>query len=85
VPSHGQSGLGLHRGLGGLRTLLRAGDGQAPLQGFPDDWTRWDADGQEISDSARYRMIGNAVTAKVARWIGKQLMAAHDRKGLVDA
>lgn len=55
------------------------------LQGFPDDWTRWGADGKEISDSARYRMIGNAVTAKVAHWIGKQLMAVHGRKGLVTA
>jgi DNA (cytosine-5)-methyltransferase 1 len=46
------------------------------LQGFPDDWTRWGADGREISDSARYRMLGNAVTVNVARWIGAR-MAAH--------
>lgn len=44
------------------------------LQGFPDDWTRWDADGKEISDSARYRMLGNAVTVTQAEWIGGQLM-----------
>src|SRR3990167_786890 len=30
------------------------------LQGFPDDWTRWGDDEREISDSARYRMLGNA-------------------------
>ncbi len=43
------------------------------LQGFPDDWTRWDADGKEISDSARYRMLGNAVTVPVARWLGERI------------
>lgn len=44
------------------------------LQGFPDDWTRWDAAGRELSDSARYRMCGNAVTATVAEWIGGRLI-----------
>lgn len=44
------------------------------LQGFPDDWTRWDATGKGISDSARYRMLGNAVTVPVARWLGQQLI-----------
>ena len=37
------------------------------LQGFPDSWT----DGQ--SDSARYKQMGNAVTANVVEWIGKRL------------
>jgi DNA (cytosine-5)-methyltransferase 1 len=44
------------------------------LQGFPDDWTRWTADGREISDSHRYRMMGNAVTVSVAEWLGHRLM-----------
>jgi len=44
------------------------------LQGFPDDWTRWTADGREISDSHRYRMMGNAVTTTVAQWLGHRLM-----------
>jgi DNA (cytosine-5)-methyltransferase 1 len=44
------------------------------LQGFPDDWTLSDSDGKEISDSARYRMLGNAVCVNVARWIGKRIM-----------
>ena len=43
------------------------------LQGFRDDHTRWAADGSEISDSPRYRMIGNAVAVPVAKWIGKRL------------
>jgi DNA (cytosine-5)-methyltransferase 1 len=43
------------------------------LQGFPDDWTLYDATGKEISDSARYRMLGNAVAVPVAEWIGQRL------------
>ena len=49
------------------------------LQGFPDDFTAWglDADGKQVqlSDSARYRMLGNAVTVNVAEWIGKRIVA----------
>jgi len=40
------------------------------LQGFPDNWTAGN------SDSARYRMLGNAVCVSVAEWIGKRLMEA---------
>lgn len=35
------------------------------LQGFPDDWTRYDQEGNEISDTQRYKMVGNAVTVNV--------------------
>jgi site-specific DNA-cytosine methylase len=38
------------------------------LQGFPDGWT----DGQ--SDSARYRMLGNAVAVPVVQWIADRLV-----------
>ncbi len=31
------------------------------LQGFPDDWTKYGADGTEIADTARYRAIGNSI------------------------
>jgi DNA (cytosine-5)-methyltransferase 1 len=44
------------------------------LQGFRDDHTRWRADGSEVSDSARYRMIGNAWTSTVAAWVGYRIM-----------
>jgi site-specific DNA-cytosine methylase len=37
-------------------------------------WTAYDANGKEISDSARYRMLGNAVAVPVARWIGQRLV-----------
>jgi DNA (cytosine-5)-methyltransferase 1 len=46
------------------------------LQGFPDGWTAHDAEGQPISDSARYRMLGNAVTVSVVRWIALRLQEA---------
>jgi DNA (cytosine-5)-methyltransferase 1 len=46
------------------------------LQGFPDDWTRYAADGSEIADSPRYRMLGNAVTVSVSEWIGRSVMEA---------
>jgi len=37
------------------------------LQGFPDGWT------EGCSDSARYRMLGNAVAVPVAEWIGRRI------------
>ena len=44
------------------------------LQGLPDDWTRWGADGTEIADTPRYRMIGNSVAVPVLRWIAQRMM-----------
>ena len=37
------------------------------LMGLDDDWTRWTGDGRELSDSARYRLVGNAVAVPVVR------------------
>jgi len=37
------------------------------LQGFPDGWTRW------LSDSQRYKVLGNAVTVNVIEYLGKLL------------
>jgi len=45
------------------------------LQGFPDDWDRYGADGKEIADSHRYRCMGNAVCVPVAEWLGHRLVA----------
>lgn len=45
------------------------------LQGFPDDWTRWQDDGTEQSDSARYRQAGNAVAVPVVEWIARRVVA----------
>lgn len=38
------------------------------LQGFEDDWTAGE------SDSARYRMCGNAVAVPVIKWIAERLV-----------
>lgn len=35
------------------------------LQGFPDNWTQYGADGEKISDTQRYKCCGNAVTVNV--------------------
>jgi DNA (cytosine-5)-methyltransferase 1 len=37
------------------------------LQGFPDEWTKYNDQGQVISDTQRYKMCGNAVTTNVIR------------------
>lgn len=42
------------------------------LQNFPDGWTAG------FSDSVRYRMLGNAVTVSVIRWLGKRILEADD-------
>ena len=41
------------------------------LQGFPDNWTAG------FSDSARYRMLGNAVSVPVIEWIGRRIVECH--------
>lgn len=47
------------------------------LQAFPDEWTRWGIDEKgekvEISDTQRYKMLGNAVTVSVAEWIAARI------------
>jgi site-specific DNA-cytosine methylase len=48
------------------------------LQGFPDGWTERDKDGKHISDSARYRMLGNAVCTPVAAWLGRRFKEVED-------
>lgn len=40
------------------------------LQGFPDNWTSLDG---QISDSARYKMLGNAVTVPVIKAIAERI------------
>jgi DNA (cytosine-5)-methyltransferase 1 len=41
------------------------------LQAFPDDWLDLDP---PLSDSAKYRLIGNAVTKNVAAWLGRRVV-----------
>jgi DNA (cytosine-5)-methyltransferase 1 len=49
------------------------------LMGWPDDHTRWAADGTEIADSHRYKMCGNGVAAPVAEWVARRLVATGFR------
>lgn len=48
------------------------------LQGFPDNFTKYGFDERgnkiEISDTQRYKCLGNAVTTNVITWIGNKLL-----------
>lgn len=44
------------------------------LQGFPDNWTAFGADAEPISDTQRYKMMGNAVTTNVVSAIIDKLV-----------
>ena len=46
------------------------------LMGWPDDWTRWDAERKEQTDGHRYKQTGNGVASPVAEWVGRQIFAA---------
>ena len=46
------------------------------LQGFPDEWTKFDAEGKEVTDGHRYKQMGNAVAVPVVSWIVNRLMVA---------
>ena len=48
------------------------------LQAFPDDWLDLDP---PLSDSAKYRQVGNAVTVNVAEWIARRLAALEAERG----
>ena len=44
------------------------------LQGFPDDWTAC------LSDSRRYKCLGNAVTVNVVQAVGEKLLLVEEAK-----
>jgi DNA (cytosine-5)-methyltransferase 1 len=50
------------------------------LQGFSADWTRPAADGQPAKAGLRWKLVGNAVSVPVSRWIGERLAhpSSHD-------
>jgi site-specific DNA-cytosine methylase len=53
------------------------------LQGFPDNWTRlgiFDGEKKEISDSQRFKMLGNAVSVPVVSAIGKRMIGEQSQK-----
>jgi DNA (cytosine-5)-methyltransferase 1 len=43
------------------------------LMGWPDDHTRWKADGTEQADTHRYKQCGNGVASPVAEWVAQQI------------
>ncbi len=46
------------------------------LQGFPDDYTLVPAPGRGeklMSDTQRYKMIGNSMAVPVMQWIGERI------------
>lgn len=59
----------------GVRRLMPVEEERC--MGMPDDWTRYGVkeDGKEVelSDSARYRLIGNSVAVPVVEWIAKRI------------
>ncbi len=54
------------------------------LQGFPDDWTKYGIDEKGktvvLSDTQRYKQMGNAVTVNVIQAIGEKLIAYFQNK-----
>lgn len=43
------------------------------LNGFPDDWTKFDADGKQLSDARRAFFMGNALVVGLIEMVGKEL------------
>lgn len=48
------------------------------LQGFPDNWTKYGHDDKEMSDTQRYKMMGNAVSTPVITAIAEKLLNGRD-------
>ena len=48
------------------------------LQGFPVDWTK---PAERVGRSSfRWKLVGNAVTVRVAKWVGERLAAPRDER-----
>jgi site-specific DNA-cytosine methylase len=48
------------------------------LMGWPDDHTRWKADGTEQADTHRYKQCGNGVASPVAQWIAQHMRTINE-------
>ena len=55
------------------------------LQGYPDNWTKYGADGTEIADTARYRAIGNSICVYCAERVYLGILDALDTDELKEA
>lgn len=51
------------------------------LMGWPDDHTRYKADGTEQADTHRYKQCGNGVASPVAEWVAEQIRKVEYAKG----
>ena len=47
------------------------------LQAFPDDWSLYGKDGERISDTQRYKCLGNAVTTSVVTFIADNMFGGY--------
>ena len=54
------------------------------LQGFPADWTLPAEQGRKVKKGARWKLVGNAVSVPVARWIGRRLAGPGSYEGRDD-
>ncbi len=52
------------------------------LQGYPDGWTEYDADGKPVSDTKRYQMLGNSVAVPCVAYIMQGIRDAVSREGV---
>ena len=50
------------------------------LQGFPDGWTEYGADGRPISDANRYQMLGNSVAIPCVAYIMQGIVGAMETR-----
>lgn len=48
------------------------------LQGYPDEYTRYGADGKEISDAARYKALGNSVALPCVDYVIRGIKDMYD-------
>lgn len=51
------------------------------LQGFPDDWTKYGADGAVVADTARYRAVGNSICVYCAERVYRGILDALEETG----
>ena len=77
-PIKGGSGLGIpsppavfdpNQGTAGTPTIRDA----ERLQGFQPGWTDVTLNGKEVREGTRWKMVGNAVSVPLARWLGDTL------------
>jgi DNA-cytosine methyltransferase len=51
------------------------------LMGWPDDHTRFKADGTEQADTHRYKQCGNGVASPVAKWVASHIAKVENAEG----